>query len=473
MGKCMDMKRFETSRWRPHIEPDAGPKYLGIVEALAADLRSGLLRAGDRLPAQRAVAKSLGVDLTTVTRAFNEARARGLIDATTGRGSFISNEAKAGPAEPLPELPSMDLSMNIPPQPEKIGLDRRFAETVATVLARPGGMAHLHYQESGGSESDRGAGAGWLGERIAGLSPERVLVAGGSQSALFALCHVLARPGDTIAAGAVTYPGIHAVAGKLGLRLAGLAMDREGIVPEAFEDECGKRKLAALYVVPSIDNPTTATLPEERRATLAEIARAHGVPIIEDDPYIELLEAAPPPIASFAPELTWHVATLSKCVTPALRIAYVAAPDRAGADLVASVLRATSLMAPPLMAAVASRWIVSGAIRDIIGAIREESRVRQALASAALADFAFAADPHGHHLWLPMPRQWRAIEFAHQAERSGLSVVPSSAFAVGPAAPEAVRIALGAASNRTALAMALARLNDLLAQPPQSARMVV
>src|ERR1700761_6115246 len=84
------------SSWRPRLVESARMKYLGIVEALEADVRSGRVRPGDRLPPQRAIAEALGVDLTTVTRAFNEARRRGLVDAQAGRGSFISEGAEAG-----------------------------------------------------------------------------------------------------------------------------------------------------------------------------------------------------------------------------------------------------------------------------------------------------------------------------------------------------------------------------------------
>ena len=83
--------------WLPQIETADGPKYLAIAEALRADIRSGRLAAGARLPPQRLLAQALGVDLTTVTRAFNEARRLGLIDATTGRGSFVRATAKTIP----------------------------------------------------------------------------------------------------------------------------------------------------------------------------------------------------------------------------------------------------------------------------------------------------------------------------------------------------------------------------------------
>lgn len=460
--------------WRPRFIEGARTKSLGIVEALEADLRAGRVRPGDRLPAQRAIAEALDVDLTTVTRAFNEARRRGLVDAHPGRGTFIRetgepDAASGGPAGAT----TLDLSMNMPPQPTAAALHRRIPEGIAALLADPRGMLHLHYQESTGSEPDRRAAAAWLRGRVEAVVPDRVVVAGGAQSALFALCALLLRPGETIAAGALTYPGLKAVAAQLGLALAPLAMDDGGIVPEAFERACRDGAPRALYVIPSIDNPTTATLSEERRRRLVAIARAHDVAVLEDDPYSPLTPEPAPAFAALAADITWHIATLSKCATPALRVAYVVAPTSAQALRLAGALRATTLMAPPLMAALASRWILDGRLDEITRAIRAENAARQALAASILGDATFAADPHGHHLWLRMPPHWRASEFVEHADRSGVAIVPSAAFAVAASPVEAVRLSLGVAPDRAALEDALTLVAGLLSQPSPATRAVV
>lgn len=460
--------------WRPRFIEGARTKSLGIVEALEADLRAGRVRPGDRLPAQRAIAEALDVDLTTVTRAFNEARRRGLVDAHPGRGTFIRDagepDAASGGAAGATAL---DLSMNMPPQPAAAALHRRIPEGIAALLADPRGMLHLHYQESTGSEPDRRAAATWLRGRVDAVTPDRVVVAGGAQSALFALCAILLRPGETIAAGALTYPGLKAVAAQLGLALAPLAMDDGGIVPEAFERACRDGAPRALYVIPSIDNPTTATLSEERRRRLVAIARAHDVAVLEDDPYSPLTPEPAPAFAALAADITWHIATLSKCATPALRVAYVVAPTSAQALRLAGALRATTLMAPPLMAALASRWILDGRLDEITRAIRAENAARQALAASILGGAAFAADPHGHHLWLRMPPHWRAGAFAEHADRSGVAIVPSAAFAVAASPVEAVRLSLGVAPDRAALEDALTLIAGLLSQPSPATRAVV
>ncbi|MDB5524569.1 MAG: putative HTH-type transcriptional regulator [Rhizobium sp.] len=461
------------SLWRPRLEGSARLKYLGIVEALEADIRSGRVHPGDRLPAQRSIAEALGVDLTTVTRAFNEARRRGLVDAQAGRGTFIREVVDSGGAGRFDSAPLLDLSMNIPPQPAAADLQRRIPAGIAELLSSPRGMLHLHYQESTGSDPDRLAATNWLEHRIGAVAPSRILVAGGAQSALFAVCEYLARPGDAIAAGTLTYPGLKAVAQQRGLILKPLTMDQDGIVPEAFDECCRKAPPKAIYIVPAMDNPTTATMPEERRHRIVEIAHRHGVSIIEDDPYSPLRASSTPAFAALAGDLTWHIATLSKCVTPALRVAYVVAPDNTQARRLAGILRATNLMAPPLNAALASRWIADGTLASIAKAIREENAERQKLAAAVLEGTSFAADPFGHHLWLWLPSHWRAADFAQHADRSGVAIVPSSAFSIAAQPPEAVRISLGVAPDRPALEDALTLLASLIDQPSLATRAVV
>src|ERR1700744_5073411 len=115
---CMLIKHTNgrDGMWRPRLTESARMKYLGIVEALETDIRSGRVARGERLPPQRAIAEALNVDLTTVTRAFNEARRRGLVEAQAGRGTFIG-ERPAGNEPAEQAHPLIDLSMNIPPQP--------------------------------------------------------------------------------------------------------------------------------------------------------------------------------------------------------------------------------------------------------------------------------------------------------------------------------------------------------------------
>ena len=186
-----------------------------------------------------------------------------------------------------------------------------------------------------------------------------MLVCPGVQSALLALFTVLARPGDTICCESITYPGIKGIAAHLGIRLHGLSADDEGIDPDAFAAACATRPPKALYLNPTLLNPTTAIMSRHRREAVAAIAQRYSVPIVEDDAYARLPSNAPPPIATLAPELTFYITGFAKCIGAGLRIAYVAAPNVRYTARVAATLRTTIVMpttpiVAPTMAEVAT-----------------------------------------------------------------------------------------------------------------------
>lgn len=457
--------------WQPHIETEAGKKYLGIVNALEADIYAGYVKPGDRLPSQRAIAEVLQVDLTTVTRAFNEARRRGLIEGRKGSGTYIRDSIQQ---QLVTENQSMlDLSMNNPPQPPSAQLQQRLPDGIVGLIADERRMLQLQYQDSAGNLADREAAAYWLEQYKVRVAVERVLVAAGAQSALFAICKSLVPAGGSILTPEYSYPGLRAVTEQLGITLHALACDDEGIIPEAYEAACKNKLAAVLYLVPALDNPTTLTLSMSRRQTIAEIAMRYQTRIIEDDPYSPLQSRPLPPFVKLLPEQTWHIATLSKCATPALRVAFVIAPDKQATSQLAAVLRATNLMAPPLMCALVTRWIYDGTLDDITRAIRQENNQRQRLVAELLAEHSFDADQDGHHIWLRMPKHWQADQFAKAAYRHGVTIVPASQFAVTETPTEAVRVSLGIAMDSNALRQAITILSRLLIQTEQPKRVLV
>ena len=443
----------EAQGWTARVAGREGPVYRAIADAIGAAMAAGELRPGARLPTHRALAEALGLDLTTVTRAYAEARRRGLLEATVGRGTFI--RAEAPPARAAGREAPVDLGMNLPPLPAEPALPALLQRGLAALLARPDGADFLTYRPGAGSAEERAAGAAWLRPVLGAVAPERVLLSPGAQPALLAVLGVLAGPGDAVLAEALTYPGLRSAAAQLGVRLVGVAGDAEGMLPEAAEAACREARPRAICCIPTIQNPTTATMPEGRRRALAEVARRHGVALLEDDAY-GLLPAAPlPAVCAFAPEAGFHIATLSKALSPALRLAVLVLPDAAWAGRVAAALRANVLMPSPLMAGLLAGWVADGTAAAVTAAIRRECAARQRIAREVLPDGCFDAHPEGLHLWLRLPPRWGRLGFAaHLRRQDGLAVVPSDAFAVGPA-PEAVRLSLGAAPGREALRGAL------------------
>ncbi|MGH6633053.1 MAG: PLP-dependent aminotransferase family protein, partial [Sphingopyxis sp.] len=213
------------------------------------------------------------------------------------------------------------------------------------------------------------------------------------------------------------------------------------------------------------DNPTTATIEIKERRNIAAWAQDAGVQIIEDDAYGLLPDAPIPAVASFAPEISWYVASVAKIISPALRVGFVRAPGVAEAMQLASVQHETAVMAPPLNVAMVSLWLADGSFDTLVDAVRKEAIWRQKLARTVLGDGRHAAHPQGYHLWLPLAGDSHPDTLAAALALDGLSAVPSDRFAVAPEAPRAMRISLGGTIDRRGLSRALHRLAAQLWTP--------
>lgn len=457
--------------WCPDLSRSAAPRYLALADSIEEDIASGVLKTGDRLPAQRRLAVQLGLDFTTVARGYNEARRRGVISSLVGSGTFVSGDKNTVPIGALSQNPmrmaAPDFSMNLPPEPSAPELQAKMQKSLRALSADL--PALMRYQTFESSEQDVKAAGLWLHQT--GLAPDtdRILIAPGAQAALTAILTILTRPGDHIACENITYPGIRSLAAQMGLQLTGLDMDDDGIVPDALEKACKTIDLKALYLNPTIQNPTTYTMPEERRRAIANIAARYGLPILEDDPYSPLLPTAPPPLAALCPRNTWYIGSLSKTIGAGLRVAYVQAPSKKAGWQVSRALRTGQVMPAPLTVALATQWILEGIAAEICAAVGKESAERQTLAAHHLQDLAHRTDPHGFHVWLTLDNGWTRSSFASQLRGLEIGVTESDAFTAAGSSAEAVRLCLGGPVPRTTLNTALETIASLLDSSPEQA----
>jgi DNA-binding transcriptional MocR family regulator len=457
----------EMSRWAVAMRDGGKPAYMAIADLIRDEIQSGILSANQRLPTLRKLAKALKLNFTTVARGYAEAQRRGLIDTRAGSGTFVREFIKSGPVRRSAPSNLVDMTMNMPPEPRDRALLQRMRDGIAALADEIDPYAVLRYQEFGGAYEDREAGVRWMSRHQPGLTSARVLVCPGIQSALWALCAVLApRVGDAIACEAITYPGLKGIAAQLGIRLVGLPWDDRGIDPEAFGALCARDLPKALYLNPTLNNPTTAVMSQERREAVVDIARRYSVPIIEDDPYGGLPVARPAALAALAPELVFFVTGFAKCLGAGLRIAYVATPNARYTVRVAATLRTTTVMAAPLMVRLATRWINDGTVNATTLAIREESRFRQQMAREVLRRAHYTTKPEAFHLWLSVPDPWSRSEFSTHLRAHGVPVVASDSFTVAGVAPEAVRVCLGGPADRDECRHSLGIIEDAVEQLP-------
>ncbi len=199
-------------------------RYLAIVETIEEDIEAARLRPGDRLPTQRDLAVELGIAIGTISRAYTEAKRRGLISGEVGRGTFVampSESSLVGAVDP----PAIDLRVfRIVPEP---GVPV-FAATLKSLAARPDLGEILGYQEAAGKLHYRAAGAAWVGRTGLNVGPERILVCNGAQHAMAVALGTLAVPRDVVLTEELNYPGIRLLERLYHLRMQGVACDSEG-----------------------------------------------------------------------------------------------------------------------------------------------------------------------------------------------------------------------------------------------------
>jgi DNA-binding transcriptional MocR family regulator len=456
--------------WVADIATGSGPRYLAIANAIGAAMDRGALAPGDRLPPHRTLAAALGVDLTTVTRAYAEARKRGLLDSTVGSGTFIRrvDGDEAGQI-------AVDMSMNIPPAPADVSLRDLMRDGISKLLRGADVATLMAYRTGAGSREERAAGAAWLAPVCGKLPASRVLLGAGAQTAMLAIASSLLRSGDTVATEMMTYPGFRALAAHMNLTLAGVSTDEEGLIPAALDEVIQRVRPKAIYCTPTIQNPTTTTMGIARREAIITISRRHDVPIIEDAAYALYPHDPPPALSLMAPERVYHVATTAKSLSPGLRLAYIVVPPETQSAVI-SCLRATAMMPSPLFVSLVTNWIREGTAGAILAGIRTEAMARQALAANILPRELIAAHPEGLHIWLTLPSMWGRQDFVAYIRTQGLALVPSDSFIAetGHIVPNAVRVALGVSPDHGRLSTALKSLAQALkTQPAQSFGLVV
>ena len=420
----------------------AQPRYKAVVDRLAAEIRSGALPAGTRLPTHRMLAEREGFALVTATRVYAELRDMGLVSGETGRGTFVKEVALAeGQGVGLDAVAAdmVDLSFNYPSLPGQAELLRGALRQ----LAGAGDLeALLRYQPHGGRMSDRVAVARHLQRRGLSVEGERVLIVDGAQHGLAVTLMALLAPGDVVAVDALTYPGFRLLAQMHRLELVAIPAAGAGPDLDALSALCRRRRVKAIYTMPTLNNPLGWVMAASRRRELVALARRHGLLIVEDGAYAYLAEDAPPPLAALAPERTVYVSGFSKSVAAGLRVGFAVAP----ADQVPALeqaIRATTWNTPGVMTAITSAWLEDGTVDRLEAHKREDARQRQRLVAEHLGTTRRIGHPSSYFVWLPLGEDVRADQVAMALQRERVSVSTAEPFATTRHVPHAIRLALG------------------------------
>lgn len=439
------------SSWRPRLAAGGKHVYERLVDTLVDDIEQGRVAQGDRLPAQREVAHSLGIAIGTVTKAFTILERRGLVVSAQGSGTFVG-------ALPGRNTGAIDLGVNVPPVAIS---DRLLRATLAALSRRLDATAFGTYQPPAGRADHRAALARWLSHARMTVDPGSLILTNGAQHALSIAFAIVAGPEVTILTEAQTYPGAIALARSADHRLQGVAMDAEGMEPDALARALrslrrrGQRPV--VYVTPTLHNPMARTMGDGRRRMVARLCRQHDAWLVEDDVYAALARHAPTPLLALAPERTLHVSGLSKTLSPGIRIGALVVPPGL-MDRALELLAASSTTASTLTAAVMEAWLADGTAASIASTLREEAAARSAVAAELLGTA--VPDVPGFHVWLPMPAADAAALHGAALARGILLTPPSATVADAGGEAIGLRICLGGPPIDD-LKTALAHLREL------------
>lgn len=428
-------------------------RYKSLVDTFAADIRSGRLPPGTRLPTHRQLAAIEGLALVTASRVYAELEAMGLVSGETGRGTFVRETSlPPGHGVDQPEVAAgvMDLNFNYPSLPGQADMLRNALRQ----LALSGDLeAHLRYQPHCGRPHERAAIADHLGSRGLSVQGEQVLIVSGAQHGLAVTMMALLKPGDVIAADALTYSGFKVLAEALHLEIVPIPVTPAGPDLDALATLCRRRSVRAVYAMPTLHNPLGWVMDLAWRNHLVSIARAHDLLIIEDAAYAFLAVNPPPPLAHLAPERTVYVSGFSKSVATGLRVGFIAAPVEKVPALERTV-RATTWNTPGVMTAIACAWLEDGTVSRLEAQKRADAKARQVMAAELLAGLPCITHPCSYFLWLPLGEDTRADQIAVALMQEQVAVSTAEPFAIAVHVPHAIRLALGSvdmASLRQAL----------------------
>jgi DNA-binding transcriptional MocR family regulator len=482
------MSRIGWSGLLPELERESiVPLYRQIYEHLREAILTGTLPESTRLPPERTLAERLSVNRSTIVHAYRELVGDGLIEQRVGSGSRVVPQLRGGqpdrvagvpwwvtlPPWRVGEFPNVLGELAAKPEAGRISFVQgvapdepsplaELAKSFARVARDPRFV--LSYGDSEGYEPLRAAIAARMNARGATtITPGGIIVLTGSTQGIAIVAQSLAEPGDEIIVESPSYPGALQVFQINGLRAIPVTVDDDGMRVDHIEAVLRTRRPRFIYTMPSLHNPTNATMNADRRERLATIARRAGVPIVEDDPYGPL---GPPgvPLVALAPDHVVYISTFSKTIAPSLRVGWLAAPRTVFERL---LLRKQAYD-------MATSLYVQAAIADYLGRgydahveqLRTELLRRRAIADAAIvkhwpASLKVSRPSGGFYLWTSTPRELRARALLDASERLGASFLFGEAFFANSGGDHYFRLALTAVA-RQEIAEGIRRIGEAI-----------
>ena len=477
------------------------PLYVQIRDQLRAMVHTGELRPGDRIPASRELAHSLGVHRTTVANAYAELESEGLIEGHVGRGTFICNGA-AGHDSARPTNGARNGHRGFTPAPPTLGngalrweslfadergeeaLNRIYPQVadgaISMVAARPAeeffpieelrsctqavlkqdGAEILQLGSSDGYEPLKRELLAQLSREGLRLKNEQLLVTAGVQQSLDLLCKAFLRPGDAVVLEDPTYPGSMTVFTAARVRCLGVPVRTAagapaGIDLDGVEAALAQNRVKFVLVTPDSQNPTGATLPIESRRRLLELAVRYQVALVEDCIYSRLRfsgSRVPSLRALDRNGIVIQIDSFSKIAFPGLRVGWCIAPENV-IERLRLVKQATDLHTDQLAQATLAEFTRRGCLERHLKKMRRVYEARcealiRALERHMPEGVEWTRPEGGMCVWVTLPAGYDASELLIHARERGVLFAPGRYFFVQMPRPNVFRLGFAGIDER-------------------------
>ncbi len=437
--------------WTISKEELGHPQYLSLAAALERDIKSGVLQPGTKLPPQRILADFLDLNFTTVTRAYDLCREKGLIYGETGRGTFVAPQSRYADMES--SIIELGVVLGFP------DVNAQLVEAARKVMTSAYCKDLFSYTERMGMLHQREIGVHWMATRGIQTDVEHTTIFAGAQNAITISLLSLFSVGDALATDAFTYANLIGTARLAHIRLVPVPGDEYGMRPDSLDEICTQTCIKGVFLMPCCANPTMKTMDLSRRDDIALVCQKHQLIVIEDDASIFPTYKS---IYSRLPEQTIYISATTRHIAPGLRVTYGCYPDRYKSSLM-NGLYTTSIKASALDAEIMSNILKSRKANSILF---EKSDI--AIQANQIYNQVFSEDP--------IPKYSVPFFRIHTLNQSGngqgieqyilsqgIRVCHSYRFAVDKSTKQAfLRISLSSTRDLTQLEKGLRLLKDIV-----------
>jgi len=446
--------------WKPDKTKLKRPFYLTLANALEADIISGKLTSGTKLPPQRELADYLDLNFTTVTQAYNLCRERKLIYGVTGKGTFVAPQTGQ---KIIQRTAFSDLI--------ELGLVKGFDQIKAPIIEasenvlKKGYITELYsYTEAAGHLHQRAAGAHWMRQMDVHTDSEHTAIFSGAQNIISAALLSLFKIGDKIAVDEFTYANLIGTAHLSHIRLIPVKGDADGMLGCELDACCRREGLNGIFLMPNCANPTTGTIPETRKDELAGIISRHHLTLLEDDNtgIPQIGDAAYHSMFSRLPEQTIYICNSTMTLCSGLRVAFAAFPEKFRVPLLNALFH-LNIKTSSLDAEIMTELILSGKAAGILRQKSELALERNIIFDRYFPEAVTPGTPAAFFRWLPLPKlalDEMAVE--RSLQQLGVNVYCSYRFTVTHTPDSFMRLAISSPQTPEQLAEGCRIIRDFI-----------